>query len=194
LRPAAREVTISAELDHFAMHEDLKIIHWPDPRLKTVSRPVTAFDESLRSLAGRMLMLMREHKGVGLAAPQVGVNLRLFVINPTGKPEDDRVYVNPELVDPDGSEEGEEGCLSLPEITTEVLRSKSFRIRAQDLQGKAFEQAETGYVARIWQHELDHLNGRLILDHMGPLAKLGARKKLKELEAEYLKNHPPKKK
>ena len=76
---------------------------------------------------------MREHKGVGLAAPQVGLNLRLFVVNPTGKPEDDRVYVNPVLSDPDGNDEKEEGCLSLPEINVSIPRPTTLKMRAQDL-------------------------------------------------------------
>src|SRR4051812_7283766 len=98
------------------MYEDLKIIFYPDPRLSKMSKPVTAFDQKLRELAARMFVLMRENRGVGLAAPQVGLNIRLFVMNATGKPEDDRIYVNPELSEPLGEEEAEEGCLSLPQI------------------------------------------------------------------------------
>src|SRR5215211_3289943 len=98
------------------MYEDLQIIQYPDPRLKKASLPVEKFDESLKALAARMFQLMREARGVGLAAPQVGQNVRMFVMNHTGEPADDRVYVNPELVDAEGAEEGEEGCLSLPGI------------------------------------------------------------------------------
>src|SRR4051812_44638269 len=90
------------------MYDDLTIIFYPDPRLRKVSAEVTAFDESLKALTDRMFHLMREARGVGLAAPQVGINQRLFVINPTGKPEDDAVYVNPVLSEADGEEEGEE--------------------------------------------------------------------------------------
>lgn len=167
------------------MYEQLKVIHYPDPRLKKRSLPVQTFDPPLKALAARMLELMREHKGVGLAAPQVGLNIRLFVMNHSGNPEDDRAYVNPELDDPAGEEEGEEGCLSLPGITADVLRSKFMRLTAQDLDGNPVSAAETGYVARIWQHEIDHLNGILITDRMGPVAKLTSRKILKELEAKY---------
>src|SRR4051794_24643770 len=98
------------------MFEDLKIIQYPDPRLKKLSADVTTFDERLKALAARMFELMREEKGVGLAAPQVGENVRMFVMNATGEPADDRVYVNPVLSDPIGEEEAEEGCLSLPDI------------------------------------------------------------------------------
>jgi peptide deformylase len=172
------------------MYEDLKVIFWPDPRLKQPSKAVETFDDNLRALAQRMLELMREHKGVGLAAPQVGHNLRLFVMNPTGEPADDRVYVNPVLSDADGEEEGEEGCLSLPGIHTKIWRAKGVRMSAQDLEGKPVHQVESGYIPRIWQHETDHLNGVLLLDRMGPVAKLGSRRILKDLEEQYAAANP----
>src|SRR6266513_1170729 len=146
------------------MYEDLKIILYPDPRLFKRSKPVEKFDQSLKDLAARMFVLMRENRGVGLAAPQVGVNVRMFVMNSTTKPEDDRVYVNPQLSDPAGSDEAEEGCLSLPKINTTILRSDSILMKAKDLEGKPIEQLDAGYMARIWQHEVDHLNGTLLLD------------------------------
>jgi peptide deformylase len=117
--------------------------------------------------------------------------LRLFVVNPTGEPADARVYVNPELTNPAGEEEEEEGCLSLPEIRTDVLRIKSLRIKALDPRGRPFEEEATGFLARIWQHEFDHLNGTLIIDRMGPLARLKHRKALRELREQYEKDHPP---
>jgi peptide deformylase len=165
--------------------EDLKIIVYPDPRLKKVGTDVAVFDEKLEALARRMFELMREAKGVGLAAPQVGESIRLFVMNATGKPEDDIVYVNPVLTEGEGEEEAEEGCLSLPGINVDVFRSKKMRIDARDLKGQKISQTATGYLARIWQHEFDHLNGVLLTDRMGPVAKLANRRKLKELEAKY---------
>ena len=167
------------------MYDDLKIIEYPDPRLRKVSRPVETFDSSLKALAERMLQLMREHRGVGLAAPQVGLNIRLFVMNPSGDPKDDRVYVNPELSEAEGSEEAEEGCLSLPGINARIVRDKTLRLRARDLEGNDIEQMESGYIARIWQHEFDHLNGTLILDRMGTVARMGAKKTLRELEERF---------
>ena len=167
------------------MYDDLQIILYPDPRLKKVSQPVEKFDESLKALAARMFQLMREHRGVGLAAPQVGQNIRLFVMNPTGDPKDDRVYVNPELTEAAGTEEAEEGCLSLPGLNARVVRDKSMRMRAKDLDGNDIDQVESGYIARVWQHEFDHLNGTLITDRMGAVAKMGARKMLRELEEKY---------
>jgi peptide deformylase len=172
------------------MLEDLQIIHYPDPRLKKPAKRIEHFDQPLRDLAARMFELMREAKGVGLAAPQVGQSVRLFVMNHTGKPEDDRVYVNPALSDPDGEETAEEGCLSLPGIHVDIPRHKRLRIEAQDLAGERIDQIEAGYIARIWQHETDHLNGTLLTDRMGPTALMTNRKILKELEEEYAAAHP----
>ena len=172
------------------MHESLKIIQYPDPRLKKASAPVTAFDADLAALTARMFELMREAKGVGLAAPQVGLNLRLFVMNHTGEPADDRVYVNPELSEADGADEDDEGCLSLPKITISVVRSTVVRMRAVDVAGTPIDETATDYVARIWQHETDHLNGIMLTDRMGPVAKLTNRKTLRELEAKWAERHP----
>ena len=173
------------------MSDTLQIICWPDPRLKKVSRPVDTFDEKLALLAAKMFELMRESRGVGLAAPQVGKNVRLFVMNHNGEPGSDRIYVNPVLTDADGDEEAEEGCLSMQKVNAMVVRSKAMRMNAVDLHGKPFEQIETGYIARIWQHEVDHLNGVLITDRMGPVAKMAHRKILRELEDKYAEEHPP---
>lgn len=167
------------------MFEDLKIIHYPDPRLKKISQPVGEIDAALRALADRMFELMREHKGVGLAAPQVGMNIRMFVMNHTGEPGEDRVYINPVLSDADGDEEAEEGCLSLPNIHVNVFRAKRLRMQALDLEGKPVDQAGEGFMARVWQHEFDHLNGTLLTDRMGPVAKMTYRKVLKELTEKY---------
>lgn len=173
------------------MYEDLKIIFWPDPRLKKVSKAVQSFDEDLRALARRMFELMREARGVGLAAPQVGHNLCLFVMNPNGEPGNDRAYVNPVLSEAAGEDEAEEGCLSLPKVHVQVWRSKAMKIAAQDLDGKPFEQTESAYLARIWQHEMDHLNGIMLTDRMGPVARMANRKILQELQDKYTDDNPP---
>ncbi len=167
------------------MHQPLKIIHYPDPRLRMVSQPVTQFDENLKKLTEEMFHLMRDDQGVGLAAPQVGINLRLFVMNHSGKPEDDVVVVNPELVDADGNALGEEGCLSLPRIRSNIDRATKITLKAQDLEGNHWEETATDFKARIWQHEFDHLNGVMIIDRMGFTARMGIRKKLKEMEEDY---------
>ena len=169
------------------MAEPVSIISYPDPRLKKVSAPITAVDAAVRELAQQMFELMRQEKGVGLAAPQVAKNIRMFVMNATGNPEDDRVYVNPELSEAEGEEEGEEGCLSIPELRVKIFRSRKLRIQAKDLEGKPIDESAEGYVARIWQHETDHLNGILLTDRMGPVAKIANRALLKELEERYKK-------
>ena len=171
------------------------LVLYPDPRLRRHSRPVRPLDgpalAKLRILADRMFDLMREHKGVGLAAPQVGLNLRLFVMNPTGEPADARVYLNPVLSDADADEEeAEEGCLSLPEIRTLVPRSLRLRMRAVGLDGTEIDETAEGFVPRVWQHEVDHLDGVLILDKMPPTARMASRKKLRELQENWKKAHP----
>lgn len=172
--------------------EDLKIILWPDPRLRKMSTDVERFDVNLRLLANRMFEVMRESKGVGLAAPQVGLNIRLFVMNATGQPADDRVYVNPVLTEANGEEADEEGCLSLPQINEEILRHRTLRMDAKSVEGQPITETETGYIARIWQHEFDHLNGTLILDRMGEQARIGCKKILRDLEERYALEHPRK--
>lgn len=167
------------------MSDELKIILYPDPRLKKVSQPVGEFGQTLHNLVVRMFKLMREAHGVGLAAPQVGQNLRLFVMNASGEAGDDQVYINPILLDGEGNEEAEEGCLSLPDIRIKVNRNKQITIKAQDLDGNPFEQSATGFIPRVWQHEFDHLNGIMLTDRMGPVAKMTHRKRLKELEDAY---------
>lgn len=174
--------------------EQVRLVLYPDPILRRRALPVEQFDAStlpiLRRLATRMLDLMREHKGVGLAGPQVGVGLRIFVCNPTGEPHDDRVYINPELSDAEGEEELEEGCLSLPEINSPVWRTLKLRMRARDAEGNEIDETAEGFLARIWQHETDHLNGVLILDKMPPTVRMAERKKIKALEEEWKKAHP----
>jgi peptide deformylase len=172
------------------MASDLKIIFYPDPRLRKASERVTTFDQALKDLAARMLELMRIARGVGLAAPQVGQNLRLFVMNPTGEEGDDHIYVNPVLADAEGEEEGDEGCLSLPGINAKVWRSNKLRMQAQDLDGNPIEEFADGYIARIWQHETDHLDGTMIIDRMGPVARLASRRILRELQQKWDDQHP----
>jgi peptide deformylase len=169
------------------MYQDLQIIHYPDPRLKAVSKKIEVFDDALKSLVQRMFVLMREAEGVGLAAPQVGVNLRLFVMNHSGDPADDRVICNPVLTPlDDDDEEAEEGCLSIPGVRVNCIRAGRIKLLAQDITGQPFEAEGAELVARIWQHETDHLDGRLLTDRMGFTEKVRYKKKLKDLEAHFL--------
>jgi peptide deformylase len=165
--------------------EKLTVVHYPHPCLRKVCEPVTEFGEDLAAFTARMLELMHAGRGIGLAAPQVGVLKRLFVMNPTGEAKDDMVFINPSIRDMHGSKEAEEGCLSIPEVYVQVRRAARCRIVAQDVYGKPIELQGEDLPARVWQHETDHLNGILILDRMGPSDRIATRKKLKELEAKY---------
>lgn len=168
----------------------LRIVHYPDARLRKASERITEFDGELRALVARMQELMESGKGVGLAAPQVGVNKRLILMNVTGRPEDTRVLVNPAIHEPHGSAEAEEGCLSLPGVNVQVRRSQSCRVTAQDLDGRPFEEVLEDLPARICQHETDHLNGVLIIDRMGPSDRVATRRTLKALEDSYKSRGP----
>lgn len=168
--------------------DDLRIIHYPDPRLRKNCAPITAFDDDLRALVERMYTLMETGRGVGLAGPQVGITQRLFVMNETGEPEDNRVFINPVIRDTHGSAEGEEGCLSLPGINVKVRRAQSCRVTAQDINGEPFELEAEDLIARICQHETDHLNGVMIIDRMGPTDRIASRQTLKALEQQYKAN------
>lgn len=165
--------------------KDLRIIHYPDPRLRQVCEPVTRFDGELTALVQRMFELMETGKGVGLAASQVGVTKRVIVVNPTGEPGDNQVFVNPAIHEPHGSVEAEEGCLSLPGINVQVRRAQSCRLTAQDMHGNPVERELTDLFARICQHETDHLNGVMIIDRMGPTDRIATRKTLKALEDSF---------
>jgi len=165
--------------------EKLRIIEYPDPRLRRVCKPVETFDPWLQRLVERMLKLMHGSDGIGLAAPQVGVLRRLFVCSVTGDPKDDQVFINPRLTDFIGQAEGEEGCLSLPEIRVTVRRPAACTIHACDVTGKPFELAGEGLFARCWQHEADHLDGRMIIDYMSEADKIANRRNLRYLESKH---------
>lgn len=160
----------------------LKIVHYPDARLRKKAVAVECFDDRLRGVIRRMFEVMREEKGVGLAAPQIGLSLRFFVMNATGEPDDALVLVNPCLSELKGAEEAEEGCLSLPGVSVTVRRATRARLSARDEHGRPIELEGEGLIARIWQHEIDHLDGVLIIDRMGPGDELATRKALRALE------------
>jgi peptide deformylase len=161
----------------------LRIVHYPDPTLRTRAQDIPQVNDQVRAVARRMLQLMHEAPGVGLAGPQVGLRWRLFVANPTGEPGDDRVFINPLLRDPSlQQDEAEEGCLSLPDIRAPIRRPTHVTVEATDLEGQRFALTGEGLPARIWQHEFDHLNGVLIIDRMTPIDRMANRKLIRELE------------
>ena len=165
--------------------DKLKIVYYPDPILKRVSEPVEEFSAELAALVDAMLDIKKEAKGVGLAAPQVGIPIRLFICNVTGEPGDDLVCVNPTLSGLDGAGELEEGCLSIPGVTITMRRSAKAVLNAYDARGHAFERTDDELLARVWQHEVDHLNGRLITDNMSTTDEITNRRALKQLELDF---------
>ena len=181
-----------------------EILEVPDPRLKTVSAPVESFDDELKTLVADMFETMYAANGIGLAAIQVGVPRRVLVIDlqpedPDAEPEEctahgghshthqplkkePRVFVNPEILDPaDEFNTYQEGCLSVPEIYADVDRPKACRVRWQDLDGQVHEEEMEGLLATCIQHEMDHLEGILFIDHLSRLKRSMALKKLDKL-------------
>ena len=159
---------------------------YPDPILRVQCRAVTAFDESLRKLVADMVETMHAAPGIGLAAPQVGVDLRVAVVDLSAgeDPEQEHVLINPEIVHRQGQETDVEGCLSLPGITDKVERPTHVRLKAVDVEGKPFELEADDWLARAICHELDHLDGVLFVDHLRGLRRERARRQLKKLAAE----------
>ena len=154
-----------------------------DPVLRVKAAEVTAFDDSLRSLVADLFDTMRAYRGVGLAAPQVGVAQRVFVVDvPLDEEHRARfAVINPVLDQKTGKETAEEGCLSMPGIYEDVTRSAELRLRAYDEHGQAYERRVDGYQARAIQHETDHLDGVLFTDRLSPLKRQFLRRQLDEL-------------
>jgi peptide deformylase len=159
------------------------ILKYPDPELEKICRPVELFDESLRRLAEDMLETMYAAPGVGLAAPQVGVKVRLIVVDPTAGAEKGHqvVLVNPEILEESGSQREEEGCLSIPGITAVVERPLGVRVRGRDLQGKPVEVEGEQLLARVLCHEIDHLDGILYFSRLSPLKRDLLKRKIRKL-------------
>ena len=162
----------------------LKIVHWPEPVLETPGDPVTVFDDNLKTLVSDMFETMYENKGVGLAAPQVGVSKRLFVMDCSFKedPAQRVVMVNPEVLMVEGEQSGDEGSLSFPGIYFNVKRSLRAVVRAQDLSGQWFELDGMELTARCMLHETDHCDGIVFLDKTTPLKREVIKRKIRKLQ------------
>jgi peptide deformylase len=164
----------------------LSIIEYPHPTLRVRSKPIRRVDQELRDIVAQMLELMYEADGVGLAANQVDLPLRLFVANPSGERDgEELVLLNPELQMPKGSETGQEGCLSLPGLSGQVKRPASVRLSAYDLKGNPDERVVDGFLARVLQHENDHLDGVLFFDRLSEEAKSELDDQLMEMESDF---------
>ncbi len=149
------------------------------------AQPVEKVDGNIRRLVEKMIDIMLENKGVGLAAPQAGVSLRLFIISLNGSRENVRVYVNPTVTPTGELDSIDEGCLSVPGIYTKVRRYKKCKVTATDLDGNEFTDQAEGLYARILQHEHDHIEGMTIVDRMGQTARIVHRRQLKKLEEQH---------
>ena len=158
----------------------LEILEFPDSRLRTVAKPVEAFDAALRELVDDMFETMYDAQGIGLAATQVDIHRQLLVMDVSENRDSPKVFINPEIVDSSGEETCEEGCLSVPGIYADVSRAETVRVRSQDSSGDFFEDDLDGMHAICLQHEMDHLEGKLFVDYLSPLKRRMVQKKLEK--------------
>lgn len=155
-----------------------KITKYPEKVLGQVGQSVTEFDEELKKLTDDMFETMYDDEGVGLAAPQIGLNLRLFVMDCDGIK---LVAANPEIIDTSGEQSGPEGCLSVGKVPAVLVRAEKATLKAQDLNGEWFESEAEGYAARCFLHETDHCDGKLFIDHLPKMRREMILKKFKKL-------------
>jgi len=158
----------------------LEILEIPDTRLRKIAKPVEAFDEQLERLVNDMTETMYSAQGIGLAATQVNIHQRLLVLDVSEEQDQPRVYINPEILEAEGSETCEEGCLSVPGIYAEVTRAEKIHISAQNVDGSFFAEELDGMHAICLQHEIDHLNGKLFIDYLSLLKRRMMTKKLEK--------------
>lgn len=167
-----------------------KILYLPDDRLRKVAKKVETFDDNLQILIDDMFETMYHARGVGLAAPQIGVGLRLSVIDIIGDKTAQMVIINPEIVSSEGEKEFDEGCLSVPGAYDTVIRAEKVTVKALDRLGQPFEISGDGLLAECLQHEIDHLNGKLFVDLLSPLKRMMARRKLDKFKRRQLVKKP----
>jgi len=159
------------------------IVKFGDPVLEKPGATVTQFDDDLRTLIADMFESMYAARGVGLAAPQIGISKRIAVVDVTFKenPDAQLVLINPEIINKEGRQRGSEGCLSIPEFREDVSRAKVVTVRAQDVNGKFVEHTGEELLARAFLHETDHLNGKLYISHISALKRDLIKRKIKKL-------------
>ena len=159
----------------------LSILEFPDPRLRTVAKPVVVVDKAIKNLIDDMLETMYQAHGVGLAATQVDIHKRIIVIDTSEDKNNPLCFINPEIIKQMGEEESDEGCLSVPGIFEPVTRAEEITVTALDQQGKTFELDAGGLLAVCIQHEMDHLLGKLFVDYLSPLKRQRIKKKMAKL-------------
>jgi peptide deformylase len=160
------------------------VVKWPDPVLMKRGEEVTVFDDALKTLVDEMFESMYVAQGIGLAAPQISLSKRITVIDVSfkKKPEDKLALINPQVIEAEGKQTEEEGCLSLPEIREKVVRAAKVKVRAQDVTGKWFEVEGEELLARALQHEIDHLDGVLFIDRISRLKRELVLRKIKKMQ------------
>ena len=164
----------------------MNILLYPDPVLRQKARPLTEINKEVFQKVEKMMELMCEANGIGLAAPQVGWSVRLFIVDAGGGDKDmERVFINPVIIEETGESNKEEGCLSFPGIMSKVIRAQRIRAHAYNLKGEKIEIEAECLAARAWQHELDHLDGCLFIDKMNLANRLSILSQLKEFERSY---------
>ena len=164
---------------------ELDLVLYPDPVLTTRTHDIAEIDDSVRELADSMLKLMEREFGIGLAAPQVGHSVRLLVVACKDEGIEPQALINPRIVSKKGECVIVEGCLSFPGIHAPVKRAEEIKVVAQDLEGKEIEIETGGLFARVLQHEMDHLDGLVFIQHFSPVQRIKWRSALKDLEARY---------
>ena len=169
----------------------LDILHYPDARLHTVAKPVKAVDDRVRTLVDDMAETMYAAPGIGLAATQVNVHERVVVIDISETHDQLRVFINPEIIAQSGTEESEEGCLSVPGIFDTVTRAERVTVRALDRDGKPFELDADGLLAVCIQHEMDHLMGKVFVDYLSSLKRNRIKAKLLKQAREHRPDAAP---
>jgi len=165
----------------------LEVLRFPDERLRTVAKPVEKVDARIQQLVDDMFETMLEENGVGLAATQVDVHLRLVVMDVSEEGDQPLVFINPEIIETEGTIISEEGCLSVPGNYAKVERAAKVKVKALNREGEEFEIEGDGLLAKCVQHELDHLEGKLFVDYLSPLKRQRIKKKL-EKEARMKKS------
>jgi peptide deformylase len=163
----------------------MKIVTYPDPILMRKAAPIEEIDNKICEIAQKMLDTMYDACGIGLAAPQIGLSKRLVVMDATGQKTGERVFINPQITEERGETIEEEGCLSFPDVMGKVKRSQYVTVTAYNLEGKKLEIKVEGLLSRVWQHEIDHINGRLFIEMMTPASRIANKQKIKEFELAY---------
>lgn len=163
-----------------------KILHFPNPKLRCTAKSVAEVTQEIQRLISDMFETMYEDNGIGLAATQIGVDLRIFTVDVHEKNKNPIAFINPVITEQSGEQKYPEGCLSLPGIFAEVKRAKNIKIEALNKEGKKITLEADGLLSVVIQHEFDHLDGKLFIDHLSPLKKQLIKKKLKKLRKQNL--------